>query len=542
MGLLCAKLILADMKDPSCPSLLNWSVFFREWLASNRYTNQLPISAVCNSRCLFCSNKLNPFAVATGLFRDMEDIKFQLSLMPLHQNPIRMSDSLPGRIAEGEAFLHPRFFDILKLVRRKYPTNTLCFTTNGSLLDEAFLKELAKFRPVEITLSLHSTQPALWARIFGQGEKEAATAIRLPGLLQAQRMDLHGTIVPLPKICGWDDLTRTYDFLVEAGAKSMTLYWPGWTVRTRPEVVQDMDWPRDEAMDFAERMRARHKVPLNNFPELKAPLRLPVTTILKNTLKGNLVTMCGPFRNVLWLASEAAAGRLDDIVQARVKAASVPNAHRVTAVKNRSYGGNIVCSGLLLVKDFIAAGREALDRWPDTDLVLVPKLPFDNLYQDLVEAPALRIAEELKKTVWVVHEDGTYNPLLSKPFFAKGDDPFFELGKVMKEFNAGFEDESKADASLDLVDAWPLATSWGGLTRDEFRAIFLREREGLPLGEARPMNQTLYLLDKNQAQAIETWPTRDESVCFRRWTVLVRRNGQWRVRSLVQGEKQDLFE
>jgi MoaA/NifB/PqqE/SkfB family radical SAM enzyme len=155
------------MKDTGCPPLQDWSIFLKEWLASNRYNNQLPISAVCNSRCLFCSNKLNPFPVATGMFRDVADIKFQLSLMPLHQNPVRMSDSLPGRIAEGEAFLHPRFFDILKLVRRKYPTNTLCFTTNGTMLDEAFLKELAKFRPVEVTVSLHSTQPALWARIFG---------------------------------------------------------------------------------------------------------------------------------------------------------------------------------------------------------------------------------------------------------------------------------------------------------------------------------------------------------------------------------------
>ncbi|MCJ7612502.1 MAG: radical SAM protein [Candidatus Aminicenantes bacterium] len=529
------------MKDVNCPPLQDWSIFFKEWLASNRYNTQLPISAVCNSRCLFCSNKLNPFAVATGMFRDVDDIKFQLSLMPIHQNPVRMSDSLPGRIAEGEAFLHPRFFDILKLVRRKYPTNTLCFTTNGSMLDEAFLKELAKFRPIEVTLSLHSTQPGLWARIFGKSEKEAATAIRSAKLLGAQRMDLQGTIVPLPKMCGWEDITRTYDYLAEAGAKGMIFYWPGWTVRTPPHVVRDMDWPRDEAMDFAERMRARHKIPLSNFPDLKSPLRLPLTTILKNTLKGNLVTMCGPFRNVLWLASEAAAGRLEDQVGTQAQAASVPNVHRVAAVKNRSYGGNIICAGLLMVEDFVAAGHEALERWPDTDLVLVPKIPFDNLYQDLMETPALRIAEELKKTVWVEHEDGTYNPLLSKPYFAKGDDAFTDLGKVMKDFNAGCQDESKLEAALGLIDAWPVTTSWGALTRDELRAGLLRELESLPRG-AQPINQTLYLLDKTQAQCIETWPTKDDSVCFRRWTFLVKRNGQWRIRSLVQGEKQDLFE
>jgi len=536
-----AKLIPADMKDPTPSPLQNWSIFLKEWLASNRYNNQLPISAVCNSHCLFCSNKLNPFQVATGFFRDMEDIKFQLSLMPLHQNPVRMSDSLPGRIAEGEAFLHPRFFDILKLVRRKYPTNTLCFTTNGSMLDDAFLKELAKFRPIEITVSLHSTEPALWARIFGRSEKDAATAIRSVKLLAERRLDLLGTIVPLPKLCGWDDIARTYAYLAECGAKSMILYWPGWTVRTPPDVVRDMEWPVEESMDFAERMRTEHKIPLQNFPDLRAPLRLPLKTILKNTLKGNLSTMCGPFRNVLWLASEAAFGRLEKEVLSQARDAAVPNNHRIAPVKNIGYGGNIICAGLLMVDDFIAAGKDALARWPDTDLILVPKIPFDNLYQDLMEGPAYKISDELKKTVWVVHEDGSYNPLLSKPYFAKGDAPFEELEKLMKEFNAVFGDAADPDKTLDLVDGWPLATSWGELGRDEFREALKREKLVLP-ENARPLNQTFYLLDKTQAQSIETWPTKDESVTFRRWTFLVKREGRWRIRSIVQGEKQDLFE
>jgi len=529
------------MKDTGCPPLQDWSIFLKEWLASNRYNNQLPISAVCNSRCLFCSNKLNPFPVATGMFRDVEDIKFQLSLMPLHQNPVRMSDSLPGRIAEGEAFLHPRFFDILKLVRRKYPTNTLCFTTNGTMLDEAFLKELAKFRPVEVTVSLHSTQPALWARIFGKSEKEAATAIRSVKLMAERRLDLIGTVVPLPKVCGWDDIARTYAYLAESGAKSMILYWPGWTVQTPPEVVRDMEWPMDEGMDFAERMRTAHKAPLVSFPDMRAPLRLPFKTILKNTLKGNLVTMCGPYRSVLWLVSEAAYARMEEQVPSQAREASITNNHRFAAVKNRSYGGNIICGGLLMVDDFVAAGREALGRWPDTDLVLVPKIPFDNLYQDLMENPAYRIAEELKRTVWVVHEDGSYNPLLSKPYFAKGDAPFEELDKVMKEFNAAFEDEAYLDKALDLVDGWPVTTSWGVLDRAGLSEALRREKQALPENK-RPLSQTFYLLDKTQAQCIETWPTQDDSVNCRRWTFLAKRDGRWRVRSIVQGEKQDIFE
>ena len=60
---------------------LDDSVFFKEWLAGGRSKSQLPISAVCNSRCLFCSNNFNPFPIARGIFRDVEDIKMQLALM-----------------------------------------------------------------------------------------------------------------------------------------------------------------------------------------------------------------------------------------------------------------------------------------------------------------------------------------------------------------------------------------------------------------------------------------------------------------------------
>jgi hypothetical protein len=99
--------------------------FVLEWFAGNRPANQLPISAVCNCHCLFCSNHLNPFPVVGGVFRDLEDIKLQLCSMVANDDPIRLSDSLPGRISEGEALLHPRLFEILELVRRKFFYNTL---------------------------------------------------------------------------------------------------------------------------------------------------------------------------------------------------------------------------------------------------------------------------------------------------------------------------------------------------------------------------------------------------------------------------------
>jgi Radical SAM superfamily len=286
-----------------------YGIFFREWLANGSPMIQLPISAACNCRCLFCSNHLNPFPVARGLLREVEDIKLQLALMDeKYAQAIRLSDSLPGRIAEGEAFLHPRFFEILRLIRRKFPMNLLCFTTNGSMLDEAFARELSKFRPIEITVSMHSTRPDLWARIFGKNESAAATAVAAPGLIRKHRMNLVGTIVPLPAVCGWEDIENTYGAFVSAGARGMILFKPGYSRLSPPDAVRQMECSADAFMDFADRMRARYVVPVSAYPYTRGDLKIDYAKILAATAKGNPRNGLGAYRRVLWLASEAARG------------------------------------------------------------------------------------------------------------------------------------------------------------------------------------------------------------------------------------------
>jgi wyosine [tRNA(Phe)-imidazoG37] synthetase (radical SAM superfamily) len=514
------------------------SIFLSEWLAGNRPPNQLPVSAVCNSHCIFCSNRLNPFPVATGIFRDMADIKLQLSLMPAHRDPIRMSDSLPGRIAEGEAFLHPKFFDILSLVRHKFIGNTLCFTTNASMLDEAFLKKLAGYRPMEITVSLHSTQPEVWARIFRKSEKDAHTALQALDLIRKYRMELKGTIVPLPAICGWEDIEKTYSTFIEHGATSMIMYWPGYTVCSQPDVVQDVACSLDEFSGFAEKMRERYKVPLFAFPEMKAPLALPVKRIMALTLRGNGKTLGGPFRKVLWLASEAAYERLQAMVAHH--APSFPNQHHVIPVPNRTYGGNIMVAGLLMVQDFIEAGKKALEGWPGAELILVPRTPFDWLSRDLQRRPAHGIRDALGIPVWLVNEMGAVDPLLDRLFFRETASGFAPLQEAMNRFNTVFQDDKVLDGSLDLIDAYPVRTSWGDLAREDMKGRLLTERQRMPPG-VRPLFQGFEMLGASRGLCIERWPTKDEVITYRKWTFLVKREGGWRIQEIVHGDDEDMI-
>ena len=158
--------------------------------------------------------------------------------------------------------------------------------------------------------------------------------------------------------------------------------------------------------------------------------KLPIKRIMNFTLRGNLKTFGGVFHHVLWLVSEAAYPEISKMVGKFAK--DVSNAHHVFPVKNSSYGGNIQVSGLLMVSDFLAAGKEAMGRWPATDLVLIPKMPFDAFFRDLQKTPALKIPELLGRTTWLVFENGSFLPLKGRGFVKPENDLKKIFEKMLK--------------------------------------------------------------------------------------------------------------
>lgn len=506
------------------------SPFMLEWLAGNKSPVQLPIASVCNGRCLFCSNQLNPFPVFGGAFREIEDIRLQLCAMTPHDLPIRLSDSLPGRISEGEALLHPRLFEILEIIRKRFFYNTLCFTTNASMLTEDFVGKLAAFRPIEINVSLHSTVPRVWAKVFSLRDRDAETAFAALPLLARSGIELIGTIVPLPNVCGWDDIERSYDLLVEHKAKRMVLYWPGFTLRTPEAAIKDLECPIEAFSAFAERMKSRHPVPLDAFPDMVSEIRVAVGTIMGKTLRGNPATHGGAYRRVVWLASRAAFARLEEMVLRHRDGYS--NRHHVVAADNLSYRGNIIAAGLLMVEDLIRAGRTALELWPDTELFLVPAEPFDSLLRDLSGVPAYRIADSLNVATWIAQGDGTIDPLLSMRLTRRRKAPDEEIKKTMDRFSHGGSDDGAMDERLRLVAAYPLPTGWGPLGREELKRR-LRE-EGRRVQGRTPLSQSFEILDGTRALCIETWSRAGADEPLRRWTRLVKIDRSWRIESIEE--------
>lgn len=507
-------------------------MFFREWLASGRHPQVVSISSVCNNRCLFCSNDTNPFPIESGVFREVDDLRDQLALMEAHGSPLFMSESIPGRMAEGEAFLHPRFFDILRVVRRKFATNKLCFSTNAAMLDELFLRELARYRPIEINVSMHSTRPELWAHIFGRSEETARKCIATLGLIKKHHFDLAGSIVTLPEICGWDDIERTFDAFVAHGAGEIMLWFPGYTRMTPPGTVALLRCSMEDFLGFARRMDEKHGKRIWLHPDPTMSSRVPVKRIMSLTQKGNLRNLGGSYRRVLWLTSEAAYPGLKTIVAEHAQGSS--DTHRTVPVKNVTYGGNIVCAGLLMVEDFVRAGKEAIGRWPDTELVMVPGTAFDRLRMDLKGTPAWRIAEEVGRPVWLIDaERGDCDPLLDVPVFKAGGAGLKGAEAVMDTVGRALYDDDAVGKALDLVDSYPIRIPGGDAGREAYRG-WLVSRRSLLAENARLLDRRFEFLDATRTLCIERWPARDHGVVTR-WSFLVRRDDQWKVQSVAEG-------
>jgi hypothetical protein len=104
---------------------------------------------------------------------------------------------------------------------------------------------------------------------------------------------------------------------------------------------------------------------------------------------------------VLWLFSEAAYGRAKIILRKINK--FIPNEHYAYMVKNYTYRGNIICSGLLMVNDYRKAIKEAFREIKKIkiDLLILCGNAFDRFGDDLLGENYSKLVEEFGVPVWL---------------------------------------------------------------------------------------------------------------------------------------------
>jgi len=355
-------------------------------------SNQLPISSVCNARCVFCSNKMNPFKIYREGFRPLEDIKRGICLLDPKIDEVRLSDSLPGRISEGEALLHPELFEILKLIR-KHTQATIQMTTNATLLTKGMIERLIPFQPIKFTISYHSDDEKNWCKIFGLSAKEHRIAIDSFFILLKNKFYVEASMVPLPKLTGYGDIEKTIQKL-KFFVKDIFIWPPGYTKISSPELKRLMNVDYGELARFLSKMRKKHGINLSFPGDPLAPIDFyPDRVMLESYYK--------KFNKAAWFFSEAAYKRANAALGAYNR--SVPNEHRGFMVRNNTFGGNIICSGLLMVNDFRQAIKENIFRKgkkTDFDLFILPENAFNRFGDDLTLENYSRLSEEFRMEVW----------------------------------------------------------------------------------------------------------------------------------------------
>ena len=354
--------------------LKNFSDYFFENVSVNA-PNQFQITSLCNAKCIFCSNEQNPFEIKRCEFRSLEEIEKVVWATPLLDGPIMLNESLPGRISEGEAFLHPKFFEILNVIRRKFK-NTIKITTNGSMLTTDLIKKLSTFNPIEITISFPTVNLQHWKEVFGLKDDHYYTALNSFQLLKSYNIGIFGSITPMPSWIGWEELENTFKFL-SGNVKSIIIYAPGYTKDTKSTVIDKLKYDKMELSLFLEKMSRKYSFIYNWHLDPRKALYVNFDSIVNNLYafyeKGH--------RKFLWLTSESSEERFRDLLDKL--ALGIPVKNTVLAVKNDTYGGNIECTGLFMINDLSKALNEYLSIHEKPDHIFIPGGFMDKYGYDL---------------------------------------------------------------------------------------------------------------------------------------------------------------
>jgi len=314
---------------------------------------------------------MNPFPIYRCGFRAVRSVEEWINQKANRLGKdveIRLSDALPGRISEGEATLHPHFFDICKLLRSKF-NNPLHITTNGSKLTKEFIDRMAEFLPFNVMISYHSSNPDHWTSIFGLSNKEYGIATESLGLMKQAGIGVSAAVVTLPAIVGYNDLETTFRFL-NLYANSITVWEPGYSKLASDELKAKLQVDRHDFVRFIDRMyKWCEDTVLYWSGEPKAPLPINVVELMQETVKSK-------YKTVAWLTATGNQQRLYHLV--KESEFLVPNTHRVLEVPNNTYGGNIKCNGLLMVSD-IQAVLDTIN----VDAVIIPDVMLDRFGRDL---------------------------------------------------------------------------------------------------------------------------------------------------------------
>lgn len=387
--------------DYGLPEEYDDEMYLEEQLVSKLKTN-LQISSLCTAQCIFCCNEMGPLPIERRPFRSLDSVRRGIELLDgNYSNTIGLR--LFRRLSEGEAILHPQLLTILAMIREKFPDHVIEIETNGSTLKEGLIKLIAKYNPISICISYHSHNPENWSRVLKLPAKLHQYPREAFELLPKYGINVEPTLSPMPSMLGWDDVEQTIAYISKY-KRYMDMSGSCYT-KDLPQDVRDLMYlDYNELSAFIRVMSAKYNIDIRSDPDVARDLPFYPKFVILNTIQKG-------YKNVVWLMSECASERASKIMEFETRTSA--NKHYVQMVKNETYGGNVIISGVLLIRDF----RKAMERAYEwlakdgivPDLFIMPSVCFDNRGEDLSGTHYELLEEEFQTDIMIVADQKAYD-------------------------------------------------------------------------------------------------------------------------------------
>lgn len=239
----------------------------------------LAVTSVCNAGCCFCSHQSNPSQVSVHTVAPLSLTQVADILMLMPKHPVITIGESTTTITEGEPFTHPDLLQILELVRQVFPHSLISITTNGTLLNNEWLKRLGQLQPLELKLSINCISSAWRRYVMPQAPPLDTDVI---GKLSEVGVSFSGSLVALPHVTGWAEIEETLAFLAANGAQLVRVFLPGFT-RYSPQHLIVPDWVWPELGRRVSKWRSTYKLPIVLEPANVTDLQAEVVGVMANT-------------------------------------------------------------------------------------------------------------------------------------------------------------------------------------------------------------------------------------------------------------------
>jgi len=342
----------------------------------------LNVGSKCNLRCAYCSQFSNPPNLLLNYngWLTLEETKHFLQFVP---NKMVTYLGTSSWVCSGDFFSHPDHVEILQYMYDNDYNISVEVFTNGQLLTESSVKLLRKMfvRSMEVQAKAYHEDeyrfrygsdkvPVIDLHILSYDKTKHAL-----DYIDQYDLNYMTCIVPTRSILNNGRVEKWIASLQDHNPLMINIWKPGFTKFTHPKVAKDMAITNAELFFLVEEWGKKYtKIPLNYQYGVghEASILKSLNFVRQNFSEHTSIAE----PNFLFLTSKSVESVFELVVERFTEFEN----YYVKTAENKTFGGSCDISGLLLVKDYMAAIDEAISDGFDPEYIVLPENSF--FYED----------------------------------------------------------------------------------------------------------------------------------------------------------------